>query len=130
MNSAVPGWVEAVVAVLLVASGLLSLIGAFGLVRLKTFFQRMHATALAYTLGAWCAALASIVYFSALESRLALHAWVIVILLSITAPVTTTLLARAALFRQREAEGSTADRLPIEDAAGAPRSSATETGLE
>ena len=95
--------VEIVVALLIVASGLFCLVGAFGLVRLKDFFQRMHPIALAYTLGTWCLTLASIVYFSALESRLALHAWLIIILLAITAPVTTTLLARAALFRRREA---------------------------
>jgi multicomponent K+:H+ antiporter subunit G len=101
--NALPLWLEVVVAALLLASGLLSLIGALGLLRLKEFFQRMHPPALAYTLGAWCVALASILYFSVLEARLALHAWLIIILLSITAPVTTTLLARAALFRRREA---------------------------
>lgn len=46
----------------------------------------------------WCAALASIIYFFALSSRPALHITLIVILLAITAPVTTTLLACAALF--------------------------------
>lgn len=98
----VPFWIETITAVLLVASGLLSLVGGVGLVRLKTFFQRMHPPALASTLGAWCVALASIVYFSAIESSLALGTWLIVILLSITVPVTTVLLARAALFRKRQ----------------------------
>jgi multicomponent K+:H+ antiporter subunit G len=48
-------------------------------------------------------ALASIIYFSALKSGPVLHAWLIPILLSITVPVTTLLLARAALFRKRMA---------------------------
>ena len=61
---------------------MLSLTAALGLLRLPDFFQRMHAPALAYTLGAWCVTLASIVYFSALDGELALHAWLIVILLS------------------------------------------------
>lgn len=99
----VPHWIEWLVAVLLAASGLLSLVGAVGLVRLKTFFARMHPPALASTLGAWCVALASVLYFSAAESGLALGAWLIVVLLSITVPVTTVLLARAALFRKRQA---------------------------
>lgn len=103
MSGAVQVGVEVVVAVLLLGSGLLSLIAAFGLVNQKTFFQRLHPPALASTLGSWCIALASIIYFFALESRIALHTWLIVILLSITAPVTASLLARAALFRQREA---------------------------
>ena len=101
--NAVPACLEVLVALLLLASGLLSLAGALGLVRLKDFFQRMHPPALATTLGSWCAALASVVYFSAFDGRLSLHAWLIVILLAITAPVTTTLLARAALFRRRAA---------------------------
>ena len=73
------------------------------MLRLKDFFQRMHPPALASTLGAWCVALASIVYFSALKSTPVLHAWLIPILLAITVPVTTLLLARTSLFRKRMA---------------------------
>ncbi|MNQ41212.1 MULTISPECIES: Na+/H+ antiporter subunit G [unclassified Pseudomonas] len=98
-----PLWVEILVAVLLLASSLCTLIGAIGLVRLKDYFQRMHPPALASTLGAWCVALASILYFSVLTSRPVLHAWLIPVLLAITMPVTTLLLARAALFRKRMA---------------------------
>ena len=98
-----PLWVEVTVAILLVASSLFTLIGAIGLLRLKEFFRRMHPPALASTMGAWCVALASIIYFSALKSSPVLHAWLIPILLSITMPVTTLLLARAALFRKRMA---------------------------
>lgn len=93
-------WVEIPIALLLLSSGLFALIGAVGLVRLKTFFQRMHAPAVTTSLCIWCVALASIIYFSARESRLELQSWLIMILLAITAPITTSLLARAALFRQ------------------------------
>jgi multicomponent K+:H+ antiporter subunit G len=99
--SAAPIWLEVVVGSLLVVSGLMSIVAAVGLVRLKDFFQRMHAPALASTLGAWCVTLGSILYFSALHGELTLQAWVVNILLAITAPITTALLARAALFRQR-----------------------------
>lgn len=61
-------WIEIPVALLLVLGSLFALVGAIGLVRLKDYFQRMHPPALASTLGAWCVALASIVYFSALKS--------------------------------------------------------------
>ena len=91
------------VAVLLLASGCLALTAAIGLWRLPDFFLRMHAPALASTLAAWLVALGSIVYFSAHGPGLSLHVWLIVILLSITAPVTTLVLARAALFRRRQA---------------------------
>ena len=102
-QSLVPFWIEALVAVLLVVSGVFALIGAFGLLRMQGFFLRMHASALTNTIGAWCVTLASIVYFSALEARLAIHAWVIIILLALTVPITTVLLARTALFRKRQA---------------------------
>ncbi|WOE82202.1 Na+/H+ antiporter subunit G [Pseudomonas protegens] len=105
MNSLeqLPLWVEVLVAVLLVISSLFALIGAVGILRMKSYFQRMHPPALASTMGSWTVALASILYFSALKSGPVLHAWLIPILLSITVPVTTLLLARAALFRKRMA---------------------------
>ena len=100
--TSVPLWIEAVVAVLLVASGLASLIAATGLVRLPGLFLRMHAPALAGTFGAWAVAIASVVYFSALEGYPVLHTLVIPLLLAFTLPFTTVLLARAALFRKRQ----------------------------
>ena len=103
MNPAVPAWVEVTVAVLLVSSGVFVLISAAGFLALQDFFLRMHPPALAYTFGSWCVTLAMILYFSALESRLLLHPWLIVIMLSITVPLTTLLLARVALFRRRAA---------------------------
>ena len=99
----VPQWVEIVVALLLLASALFAVVAALGLVRLKDFFQRMHPPALVSTWGSWCVTLASILYFSVLTEKLALHVWLIIILLSITVPVTSILLGRAALFRGRQA---------------------------
>jgi multicomponent K+:H+ antiporter subunit G len=105
MNSlyVLPFWAEVLTAVLLVVSSLFALVGAVGLLGMKDFFQRMHPPALASTLGAWCVALASIVYFSAMKEAPVLHAWLIPILLAITVPVTTLLLARTGLFRKRMA---------------------------
>lgn len=101
--TAVPLWVEAIVALLLVTGAGFALIGTWGLVRLPDFFLRMHSPALASTIGAWCMAGASVIYFSALEQRLVLHVWLIPVFLSITVPITTSLLARAGVFRAREA---------------------------
>ena len=94
---------DAIVAVLLLASGLAVLAAALGLLRLPDFFLRMHAPAIAYTLGSWSVTLATVIHFTAHDGVLSLHAWLIIILLSITAPVTTLLLARAAVFRRRNA---------------------------
>ena len=97
---------DIVVGGLLLASGCLALTAAMGLWRLSNFFLRMHAPALASTLAAWLVTLGSTVHFSVREQGLSLHVWLIIILLSITAPVTTVLLARASLFRRRQAGDS------------------------
>lgn len=102
MNT-IPILAQVVVSALLVLSGLLAVVAALGLLRLPDFFQRMHPPALANTLAAWCITLACIVHFYALDGRLTLETGVINILLAITAPVTTILLARTALFRKRQA---------------------------
>ncbi len=103
MNTGMPEWVQATVAVLLVLSGVFVVISALGFACLHDFFLRMHPPALAYTFGSWCVTLAAVLYFSMQHERLMLQPWLIIILLSITVPVTTVLLARAALFRRRVA---------------------------
>lgn len=94
---------ELFVSVLLLCAGALVLAAAVGLHRLPDFFARMHAPALASTLGVWIVAAASIVHFSTRAGELRLHVWLIAIVLSISAPITTVVLARAALFRRRRA---------------------------
>lgn len=98
-----PPWSEIAVGLLLLASGGVVLLAALGLHRLPDFFSRMHAPALASTLGAWIVTLASIVHFSTRGQGLSLHVWLIIVVLSISVPVTTIVLARAALFRRRQA---------------------------
>ena len=101
MNRELPILIEAAVAALLVLSGIFVVISAIGLVRLKDFFVRMHPPALAYTGGTWTVTLAGIIYFSGLETRAVVKPLVIIILLFVTVPVTSLLLARVALFRNR-----------------------------
>lgn len=103
MNPSMPFWVQVVVSVLLVLSGIFVVISALGFLRFPDFFLRMHPPALAYTFGSWSVTLAAILYFSMAAGSLQLHPWLIIIMLSITVPVTTVLLARAALFRRRTA---------------------------
>ncbi len=99
-----PLWVEIPVALLLALRGVFALAAAIGLLRFKTFFMRMHPPALAFTFSSWCVALPSIIYFSAQDQKLALHASLITIFQAMTVPVTTNLLARTALFRKRTSE--------------------------
>ena len=86
----VPLWAEILVSMLMMASAVFTLAAAIGLVRLQSFFQRMHPPALIYTGAAWCVTLASITYFSAQGHGLVLHVWIIIILLSITVPIAIT----------------------------------------
>ncbi|MET0311749.1 MAG: monovalent cation/H(+) antiporter subunit G [Burkholderiaceae bacterium] len=94
---------QAAVGCLLLLSGLVAVASALGLWRLPDFFLRLHAPALTYTLGSWCVTLACILHFTLGGTAVTLHVWMIIILLSITAPVTTVLLARVGLFRGRRA---------------------------
>jgi multicomponent K+:H+ antiporter subunit G len=109
MNLPVSLWIEVPVALLLVTSGLFTLAAGFGVLRFDSFFMRLHPPALAFSLSAWCVSLATILYFSAQQGSLSLQAWLIVIFLSLTVPVTTTLLARTELFRRRPSVGDSGD---------------------
>jgi len=101
MSAAMPLWVEAVVAALLLVSAVVVLASAVGLVRLPDFFSRMHVPALAATLGVWCVTGAAVLYFSVLDGGLAARYWLVAVFMAVTVPVTTVLLTRAALFRLR-----------------------------
>lgn len=101
MTASIPLWAEVIVAILLLVSAVFALGAAWGVVRMNTYFLRMHPPALVYTGATWSICLASIIYFSLQTETLQLRAWVIMLLLSITAPITTVLLSRAALFRAR-----------------------------
>ncbi|NCT66964.1 MAG: cation:proton antiporter [Rhodanobacteraceae bacterium] len=96
-----PPWAALVVSLLVLFGGGLTLTGAFGLLRLKTFYERVHAPTLGTTLGAASILLGSIVYFSALETRPVLHELLIGAFLFVTAPITLLTLVRATLYRDR-----------------------------
>jgi len=113
---AIPLWADLLVALLLLASAVFTLASAWGVLRLRDFFQRLHPPALVTTWGAWCVSFATMLYFSLQTSQLELRAWILIILLSITVPVTTVLLSRAALFRSRRRMGGEALPPPLQPA--------------
>ena len=78
-----PLWAEITVAALVLAGAALALLGSIGLMRLPTFFERVHAPAIIATLATWCALL-------------------IAVFIAITVPITTIFLMRASLFRARQ----------------------------
>ena len=104
MNAhALPLWLEVLVAALVLLGAGLALLGSLGLLRLPTFFERVHAPSIIATMGCWCIVHGTVLYFSVADGELALHAILIAVFVAITVPVTTIFLMRAALFRARQA---------------------------
>ena len=118
MQPRCPHGSRSLVALLVVLGAALALIGSIGLLRLGTFYERVHPPTMGTTLGLGCTLLASMVLFTTLESRPVLHEIVIAVFMTMTTPVSFMLLLRAALHRDRS-EG----HVPIEgrnvDSAGA-----------
>ena len=102
-DAALPLWAEITIAVLVLAGAAIALVGSWGLLRLKTYFERVHAPSIIATMGCWCIMYGTIVYFSLQGQGLALHALLIALFVAITVPVTNIFLMRAALFRARRA---------------------------
>ncbi|MDM0012817.1 monovalent cation/H(+) antiporter subunit G [Variovorax sp. J22P168] len=105
MTTHLPLWAEILTAFFAVTGAAFAAIGSFGLVRIPTFFRRIHAPTLGATMGVWCMSLATLIYFSVQEHSLFLHAVLITLFVALTAPVTTIFLMRAALFRERQKKG-------------------------
>jgi multicomponent K+:H+ antiporter subunit G len=96
-----PLWAALLVSFLLLLGSFLALTGSIGLVRLKRFYDRIHAPTLGTTWGTGGILLGSILFFSVLQSRPVLHEILIALFMTATTPVTLMLLARAALYRDR-----------------------------
>jgi multicomponent K+:H+ antiporter subunit G len=101
MNAAIalPLWAVLLTAALVLVGAGLTLVGALGLLRLDSFYQRVHAPTLGTTLGAGFILIASMLFFSVVQSRPVVHEVLIAIFVTVTTPVTLMLLVRAALSR-------------------------------
>lgn len=102
-------WIVLPAAALLIAGGLLSLVGALGLLRLNHFYARIHAPTMGNTLGAGCVLIASMLTSSAVAGRPVIHELLITVFLLLTSPVTTMLLMRAAVFRSESGRDQPGD---------------------
>ncbi|MBU8539142.1 monovalent cation/H(+) antiporter subunit G [Falsiroseomonas tokyonensis] len=95
-------WLAVPVALLLLAGSALALVGSIGLLRLHSFYDRIHAPTLATSLGIGCVLVASMLFFSVTQARPVLHELLIAAFMVVTTPVTLMLLARAALYRDQQ----------------------------
>lgn len=114
-----PLWLSILVSVMVVLGALLTMAGCFGLVRLKSFYLRIHSPTMGTSMGGGLILLASAIYFTITRERLVLHELVIFLFVTLTTPVTLMLLARATLFRDR-VEGN--DGVPRRQAKKEPES--------
>lgn len=85
--------------VLVFIGALAAFVGSLGLLRLPTFFERMHPPTMGSTVGTVLILAGSMLHFG-LDSRPVMHEILIAIFVTFSTPVTYTLLGRAALERR------------------------------
>jgi multicomponent K+:H+ antiporter subunit G len=113
---------ETLVSILLLAGSVFVFIASLGLYRFRDFYTRLHAPTLASTLGVACLLVASAVFFSLKNDHISMHEWLVLLLLFITTPISTHLLAKVALRRQLASiatvpeEPATSTQIPSRDA--------------
>ena len=94
---------EVIVAAFIVMSGIFGFVGSYGLVKLKTTLQRLHAPTKATTLGVGGVLVASILYFYAETGKVSVHELLISLFLFLTAPITANFIAKAYMARNLQA---------------------------
>ncbi|KQS89594.1 MULTISPECIES: monovalent cation/H(+) antiporter subunit G [unclassified Rhizobium] len=118
-----PAWAAIPVCILLLLGSGITLIGSLGLIRLKTFYGRLHAPTLGASAGIILICLASMITFAVLQNRWIVHEILIIVFVVVTTPVTLMLLGQSALYRDR-----------IEENDGVPRKAAGQqtdtTGMD
>jgi multicomponent K+:H+ antiporter subunit G len=101
--AAMPSWAALAVGVLVFCGALLACIGSAGLLRLTTFYRRVHAPMLGTTLGMYLILAGTIVLFWAGVGWPAVQVILIGVCVTVTTALSLMLLARAALERDRRA---------------------------
>ena len=96
---------DVVVVCLLAISSLFILVGAFALIKLPTFFQRIHGPTKASTLGVGGILITSILYHAMVGNSFHPRELLITLLLFMTAPISAYMMARAAFSRIQRAGG-------------------------
>ena len=87
--------------ILIFLGALLAFVGSLGLLRLGTFYERIHPPTMGTTLGTGLVLIGSMLYFTSLEGRPVVHEILIGIFMTVSTPVTFMLLLRAAVRRDR-----------------------------
>ncbi len=100
-----PAWAALPAGILLIAGGLLAVIGSLGLLRMPTFYARMHPPTMGTTLGTGCVLIASMLVSSAIAGHPVVHELLITLFVVMTTPVSAITLMSAAIRRTRGRSG-------------------------
>jgi len=100
--SLLPDWAAWLASAMVLLGAGLCFTGSLGLLRLRKFYDRVHAPTLGTTLGTTFILATSVLCFTVLESRFVIHEILIAVFVTVTTPVTLVLLVRAALFRDQQ----------------------------
>jgi len=95
---------ELLISISLVVSGVFGFVGSYGLIKLRTTMQRLHAPTKATTLGVGGVLIASMIYFFAKTGNLSIHELMISLFLFLTAPITANFIAKTYITRNVRAE--------------------------
>ncbi|AEP36628.1 protein G of Na+/H+ antiporter of putative pH adaptation potassium efflux system [Taylorella asinigenitalis 14/45] len=95
----IPVWVAVLIAIFLVFGSTITMIGSIGLVRFRSFSSRVHATALGSTLGTLLVMISSMTLSYYLHDRVFFHEIILVLVLFLTSPISTSLMLRSYTLR-------------------------------
>jgi multicomponent K+:H+ antiporter subunit G len=98
--SALPVWLDALVATLLVLGAAFALVGSWGLFKLGDFLKRLHGPTKATTLGVGLVLVASLLWFGA-QGLTTGRELLVTLFVFLTAPVSAHLLVKAAIRHDR-----------------------------
>jgi multicomponent K+:H+ antiporter subunit G len=101
-----PAWAALPAGVLLIIGGLLVATGSLGLLRMPSFYARMHPPTMGTTLGTGSVLIASMLVSSAVAGRPVVHEVLITLFLAMTAPVSAITLIGAAMMRTKAQQRS------------------------
>jgi len=85
---------ELLIAAALVISGIFGFVGSYGLIKLKSTLQRLHAPTKATTLGVGGVLIASMIFFYFKTGHISVHELLITLFLFLTAPITANFIAK------------------------------------
>jgi multicomponent K+:H+ antiporter subunit G len=93
---------DILISVLIVTGGIFTLIGSFGLIKLRDGMQRLHAPTKGTTVGVGTILIASSINFWLTHGQFSIQEILIVVFLFVTAPLTALFLSKAQLHAMQD----------------------------